>query len=314
MVDPGQLPAVEASARRGIPGLVTLRLSDLRDRMTGDALRRPQAGSHHLVMLVTVGHGRHMIDFMEYACRPGTLLWARPGQVHQFGTEPGLDATLLLFAPELLPPLPAVADLLEDPFGPVCWLPAGEDEEAIITEVSQLATDCTRYPDGDVLGRDLLRHQLAVLATRVATLSSGAGWQPGREVMTRFRREVAVSFATTRRVEDYAERLGYSVRTLTRACLAATGRSAKQVVDARVALEAKRMLACTDLSVAEIGRRLGFSEATNFGRFFARETGQTPGAFRELHVPAGQTPDSGGSAGMATGGPVSQRPLRPMIG
>jgi AraC-like DNA-binding protein len=228
-----------------------------------------------------------------------------------------------LFDPELLAPTPPVADLIEDPFGPVCWLPTGEDEEAIVTEVSQLATDSARYDHGDPLGRDLLRHQLAVLATRVASISSTGGWQPAREVMTRFRREIAVSFAATRRVEDYAERLGYSVRTLTRACLSATGRSAKQVVDRRVALEAKRMLACTDLPVAEIGRRLGFSEPTNFGRFFARETGQTPGAFRDLHGSADQASDQRSPAAMRGspfalvsanlgGAPSVSHPSRPM--
>jgi AraC-like DNA-binding protein len=70
------------------------------------------------------------------------------------------------------------------------------------------------------------------------------------------------------------------VRTLTRACLAVTGRTAKQVVDDRVALEARRLLACTALSVAEVGRHLGFPEPTNFGRFFHREVGMSPGQFR----------------------------------
>ena len=70
------------------------------------------------------------------------------------------------------------------------------------------------------------------------------------------------------------------MRTLTRASLSATGRTAKQLVDERVALEAKRLLAESDLAVAEVGARLGFSEATNFGRFFARTVGSSPGQFR----------------------------------
>jgi AraC-like DNA-binding protein len=70
------------------------------------------------------------------------------------------------------------------------------------------------------------------------------------------------------------------VRTLTRACLAVTGRSAKQVIDERVALQASRLLAATDEPIARIGRRLGFPEPTNFGRFFTREVGVSPGAFR----------------------------------
>ena len=70
------------------------------------------------------------------------------------------------------------------------------------------------------------------------------------------------------------------MRTLTRACLAVTGRSAKQVIDERVALQARRLLAATDEPIAQIGRQLGFPEPTNFGRFFTREVGVSPGAFR----------------------------------
>jgi AraC-like DNA-binding protein len=92
-------------------------------------------------------------------------------------------------------------------------------------------------------------------------------------------------FATERSGHGYAVRLGYSARTLTRACRAATGRSAKELIDARVALEAQRLLAHTDLPVAAIGRSLGFSEPTNFGKFFAREVGETPGAFRSRQTP-----------------------------
>ncbi|MEV7027381.1 helix-turn-helix domain-containing protein, partial [Kitasatospora sp. NPDC093558] len=52
------------------------------------------------------------------------------------------------------------------------------------------------------------------------------------------------------------------------------------LADARVALQAQRLLAHTDLPVAAIGRSLGFGEPTNFGKFFTRETGHTPGGFR----------------------------------
>nr|BFE69249.1 hypothetical protein GCM10020092_025500 [Actinoplanes digitatis] len=105
----------------------------------------------------------------------------------------------------------------------------------------------------------LLRHQLAVLLLRIALLTDSADGFGGTttsesRTFARFRRDLEDGHPHSRRVEDYAARIGCSVRTLTRACLAVTGRSAKRVVDDRVALEAQRLLACTDLSVAEIGR------------------------------------------------------------
>jgi AraC-like DNA-binding protein len=136
---------------------------------------------------------------------------------------------------------------------------------------------------------ELLRQLLGVLLLRMARLPASDttpfihGAQ--HELFQRFQHELERSFATTRNAADYAARLGYSLRSLNRACTDATGHTAKALVDARVVLEAKRLLSHTDLPVATIGRRLGFSEPTNFGKFFSREAGQSPGAFR-----AGNTP------------------------
>jgi AraC-like DNA-binding protein len=237
---------------------------------------------YHLIALTTAGHGTVEVDFRTEACRPGTLLWIRPGQAVRFGGQPGMDAALVTWEADLLAPGDLAGVAVDDPVGPARWQLAGEDEDAVISEVSQLAVDCARHSAGP-LAAALLRHQLAVLLLRIALLATpdppGAISAEDR-TYARFRRLLEDGHAQSRRVEDYAGQLGCSVRTLTRASLAVTGRTAKQAVDDRVALEARRLLACTPLSVAEIGRRLGFPEPTNFGRFFHREAGTSPGAFR----------------------------------
>nr|MDT0659310.1 AraC family transcriptional regulator [Micromonospora sp. DSM 115978] len=294
------------------PGITTVTLREL---VGTRPARRPLLLDHHLLMLFTVGHGNQDVDFHTYACRPGTLVWARPGQVVRYGGQPGLDAVLVSWRPDALAGL-GPANPASSPFGPGYWQLAGEDEDAVINEVSQLVVDCQRHRAGEPAA-DLLRHQLAVLLLRLALLPAGGdrhgggagptgpapdrpdaarralaldrpladghgGPLPGGADTTfeRLRDEVERSYRRTRRVEDYADRLGCSVRTLTRACLAATGRSAKQVVDDRVALQARRLLAATDAPIAEVGRWLGFPEPTNFGRFFQREVGRSPGSFR----------------------------------
>ena len=51
-------------------------------------------------------------------------------------------------------------------------------------------------------------------------------------------------------------------------------------VSRRVALEAKRLLVHTALPVTTIAAKVGFSEPTNFVKFFKREAGMSPGDFR----------------------------------
>ena len=72
--------------------------------------------------------------------------------------------------------------------------------------------------------------------------------------------------------------------TTERLLLAArTGKSTKQVIDERVILEHKRLLAHTELSVKELAARTGFPEPTNLVKFFRHHTGMTPLAFRAAH-------------------------------
>ena len=280
-------------------GVEVLTFDALKLRLKSSVARRPSRLDFHQIMLVRGGEGTAMVDFVNHPCARGTLLHLRPGQVQRLpsaadGRPAELDAVLLLFTADFPPPLPVTREVL-DGFGPVAWsLPPGECE-AFERAVLELATEYAvlrdgRTPDTDAeLTGVLLRQLLGALLVRMARLGDPAGGPvpavPGAELHLAFRRELERTFASTRSVEDYAARLGYSARTLTRACLAATGRSAKQLADARVALQAQRLLAHTDLPVAAIGRSLGFTEATNFGKFFAREVGETPGGFRSRQLP-----------------------------
>ncbi|MBW6439421.1 AraC family transcriptional regulator [Actinoplanes hulinensis] len=235
----------------------------------------------HALVLTTTGPLLAEIDFAEHLCGPGTLLWIRPGQAARFSRPgDGDDPLTIVFRPGLFGPeeLPGLSP--DDPSGPARE-PLTPPGPAVFRDVfAHLAADAAG-PPGPVAAA-LLRHELAALLLRIATLDPGSALRAHVESRTfeRFRRRLEERFPHTRRVEDYAAELGCSVRTLTRASLALTGRTAKQVVDDRVALQARRMLAATSMSVAEVGRGLGFGEPTNFGRFFHRETGLSPGQFR----------------------------------
>ncbi|MEU4806571.1 helix-turn-helix domain-containing protein [Actinosynnema sp. NPDC023587] len=59
-----------------------------------------------------------------------------------------------------------------------------------------------------------------------------------------------------------------------------TGKTPGAVIRAAPALEAKRLLARTELSAARVAQRPAFEDASGFGRFVKRETGGSPGDSR----------------------------------
>lgn len=131
----------------------------------------------------------------------------------------------------------------------------------------------------------LLALQASVLIGRLAFGATGSETQRliDPALLSRYkdyRAAVEKKFRRWHLVAPYAHSLGCSPKTLTRACQAAANVPAKRVIVDRIVLEAKRILARTADPVEAISHDLGFDEATNFVKFFRRETGMTPTAFR----------------------------------
>lgn len=80
-------------------------------------------------------------------------------------------------------------------------------------------------------------------------------------------------------LQSVARTLGLSPRSLRRR-LQEEGRSWHDLKDAMRREQALDWVARTDLSLGEIGERLGFADASTFHRAFKRWTGEPPGEFR----------------------------------
>ncbi|MFG3009035.1 AraC family transcriptional regulator [Streptomyces cinerochromogenes] len=247
-------------------------------------LHRVHRIDFHVVMLFTDGPVRHMIDFAEYQADAGDLLWIRPGQVHRFSRESVYRGTVLTMQPGFLPRATVEATGLYRYDLPPLLHPDPAQLTALQAALDQLRRE---YEDTATLPLSLhtavLRHTLTAALLRLAHLAaSSAETSRGHtdSTFTRFRDAVEQGFATNHSVSAYADALGYSRRTLVRAVRAATGETPKGFIDKRVVLEAKRLLAHTDLPIGRVGVAVGFPDAANFSKFFHLHTGQTPVGFR----------------------------------
>jgi len=82
-------------------------------------------------------------------------------------------------------------------------------------------------------------------------------------------------------VADYAKELGITPAHLNAICREQSGANALHLIHERVLLAARRELAYTDKSIADVAASLGFSEPSYFTRFFKRAMRMTPKQYRQ---------------------------------
>ncbi|MEO6013951.1 MAG: helix-turn-helix transcriptional regulator [Devosia sp.] len=267
------------------------RFSDLRRRFASEQILALYHYSFHTLICVTEGEVTQLVDFQPVICSAGSLLVLRPGQVHSFGSDEGWDGWMVLFRAEFLPSeTQTTADLL-----PALGLDRLPDHLSLskgdFQTVSEVITRMRLDAASDASPKDvhaLLRYQLCGLLLRLTILQerhvgNAIARSPGVQRFTKFRKLVEQNYAGWHQASAYAAALGCTEKSLTRAALEATGGSAKSVITARIALEAKRLLVHTDSPIYLIADGLGFAEATNFAKFFKRETGGTPIGFRRQY-------------------------------
>ena len=257
-------------------GVEVIGADELRRRVASEPDRGFERVDFHCVLYVRSGPYSHTIDFETHRCTAGSCLLIGPGQVHRFGPPTDWDGWLLIIGAHDVP------SEIED-------LPRHvRVDEATAGAIEELLTRMTAdVASGIEPARmnDLLVLQAQVLVRRVSVGHADSNPSPLIEptMIDRYREYRAAVDRHFRRwhlVAPYAQHLGWSTKSLNRACRATADVTAKRVITERVVLEAKRLLAHSADPVARISADLGFDEPTNLVKFFKRETGITPARFR----------------------------------
>ena len=85
-------------------------------------------------------------------------------------------------------------------------------------------------------------------------------------------------------IDDVAKHIGYSRSYITRRFRMEIGKSINDYITETKIRDAKRFLRYSDLSFGEIASSLAFSSQAYFQTVFKKETGMTPGEYRQMHV------------------------------
>lgn len=282
--------------------LEIFRVSDLRRRVGIEILGSTHRYAFLTLLCVTRGVCTQVVDFESIPCVPGSLLLARQGMAHSFGAGEDWDGWLILFRPEFLLPSSlievgqtSVADL--DGL-PTHLLPADPEAAAVTLAIARMHDDTQMGAVAQDM-HALLRYQLCALLMRIRIIHAqqearGATRSRVSQRFKEFELLVETHFAAWHHASRYAERMGCSEKSLARATMGSVGMNPKAFISARIVLEAKRLLAHTDLPVSDIAESIGFYDLSNFVKFFKREAECTSMEFRRRHMPS---PSAAGAKG-----------------
>ena len=103
-----------------------------------------------------------------------------------------------------------------------------------------------------------------------------------KQLLSEFRKLVNNGFAELKTPKGFAQMLNISPNYLNAICKEIYNKTVSEIIQERVILEAKRLLAHTGLSVSEISYKLGFEDNSYFGRYFKKAVGMPPEKYRTI--------------------------------
>lgn len=244
--------------------------------------------SYYHILWMSQARGNHVLDFDNYPIHPHSVFFISPGQIHGWTSEIDASGYAINFSPEFfLQIFPRIEELADFPFfhiantDPVLYLTPEQHEELF-----PLLMEIEKEYAGDQRWRyDVVRSFLQILLTRMRRLHRPHGADSGLprsySLTKRFKLLIEEHYLEFGSVQDYAQRLFVTDRKLNEAVKSTTGKTATQLIHERILMEAKRLLAQSELSIAEISYRLNFDDFAYFCRFFKKNVQMTPGEFKK---------------------------------
>lgn len=248
----------------------------------------PHRHDHYELLFICDGEGTHVIDFEPYPVQSPVFHFLSKGQIHFWQLTKPLKGFALLFPEEFLG-VPSSEVLRAHDFaffhnvGHAPHLSVGQEQFTIMRALFEAME--LEFHDENARSITVLRAHLHILLTKLNRLyivdRSDDDSETTSSLVRQFKQLVAEHFLTEHSVQDYANRIGISTSHLRDNVKEVTGYAPGHFIREKLALEAKRLLAHSNETVAEIGYLLNFEDSSYFGRFFKRETGRSPVAFRK---------------------------------
>lgn len=254
----------------------------------------PHRHDYFTVLVVEAAEGVHQIDFTDYPLRTNTVYFVSPEQIHHVTlTQPAPRGHVVLFRPDFLQEYSiAPAQLYDMDLFFNC--DESRPLELTATEMQELQPFLTAIAlefssdyvqKWEAVGAWLKLFLLHCKRLKATQKIIGKSWDKRQaEIVKQFKRDVEQFFRTQHKVNEYADRQFLTANHLNEVIKTETGTSAKEFIQNRLILEAKRLARYSELSAKEIAYQLGYDDVAHFSKFFKKCEGIAFTEFREKNL------------------------------
>lgn len=262
------------------------RMEAIYDAMQGQS-DEPHRHNYYTIVWARQATGRHVVDFKDYLFQGKELFFVRPGQVHQVITDSRPIGWAITFSRDFL-----IKHHIDEVFlqNINLFRLFGEQPPLVVEEDDKLL-EIAEELEGLYTSSITFKYEaIAALLKLFLIYCNHACEQPAKDLASNhsgtcllrdFKQLVDREYRRQHKVGDYAANLHISPKYLNEVVKSLVGKTAKEMIQDRIIVEAKRLLLFTTKPSKEIAYQLGFEEPLHFSAFFKKCVGVSPSHFRQ---------------------------------
>jgi len=237
-----------------------------------------------LIMALQKGEGTHEIDFTTYKVFNNSVFFMRPGQVHKLQLKADSTGYILEFNTEFYHPKDRLS---------IQRLRKASNKNYCKLEINRFEKlhDILKYIFQEYTGKeegfqDLIKANLDIFFIEFVRQSlnpnaPSTNVNPyAQERLEEFLALLEIHITNYKQVSHYTNLMNLSPYQLNEITKSSIGKTASELINDHIILEAKRNLLATPNQIKDIADLLGYEDVSYFIRFFKKHTGHSPESFR----------------------------------
>lgn len=249
----------------------------------------PHRHDYYTILWSKNACGQHFIDYKEHIIRPNLIFFVNPGQVHQVITFGEPEGLVIMFTKDFLSRNLISEDFVLNLglFSESADTPPLRLEEQYSEKLHNLSNGIyDAFSNNSEYQTDTIGAYLKLFLIECNKIAPQPDFenpqmfQSGRPILKAFKEQVEKNFDNWHKVGKYADALNISPDYLNNVIKNSIGKTAKEFIQERLILEAKRLGVHTYMSNKEIAYEIGFDDPSHFSKFFKNIEGTSYSEFR----------------------------------